>query len=146
MNLINWAWAIIPLGMTRILQVALHDRVLRGPRRWLLRKLNPQGLPMGHEDRPYWSFMLECPWCLSMWLAIGCVAALLCDATRDAALAVLLVTAISLMAVVIDRLVDKFTPDQPPPAPAPAPPSPPVPPHVAAAFDQLTGDETDGTS
>lgn len=145
MNLTAWAWAIIPLGMTRILQVALHDRVVRGPRRWLLKRLNPQGLPMDHEDRPYWSYMLECPWCLSMWLAIGCVAGLLWDATRAATLAVLLVFAISLLAVVIDRLVDRFTPDQPPPAP-PAFPSPLAPAHVQAAFDQLTGDETDGTT
>lgn len=146
MNLTSWAWAIVPLGATRLLQILLHDRVLRGPRSWLSRKLNPEGHPLGHPNRPYWSWLLECQWCLSTWVGLLLVAGLLWDLTRAAVLAVLLALALSLLQVVFDRLVDKFTPDTPPPAPPAPPPPPPVPPHVAAAFDQLTGDETDGTS
>lgn len=146
MDLTSWAWAIVPLGATRLLQILLHDRVLQGPRSWLSRKLNPEGLPLGHPERPYWSWLLECPWCLSTWVGLGLVVGLLWDATRAVVLALLLALALSLLQVVFDRLVDKFTPDKPAPAPPAPPPPAPVPPHVQAAFDQLTGDETDGTS
>ena len=127
-----------------VLQV--QSRVLRGPRTWLSKRLNPKGYPLGHPKRPYWSWLLECPWCLSVWAGLPLVGGLLWDATRAWVLALLLVLTLSLLTVVIDRLVDKFTPDPPAPAPPAPPPPAPAPPHVQAAFDQLTGDETDGTS
>lgn len=149
MNLSTWAWLIVPLGVCRAVQIALHDRILAAPRSWLLRKLNPRGLPMNDPARPYLSYLLECPWCLSVWIGLAAVGLLLWDATRAATLAVLAGLALSLLAVVLDRAVDRWFPDEPhttatisrgevevegPPA------------HVAEAFDQLTGDDRTGPS
>lgn len=144
MNLTGWAWLIVPLGVCRALQLALGDRIFEKPRAWLLRKLNPQGLPMGDPKRSYLSYLIECPWCLSMWIGLAAVGLLLWDATRAATLALLAALALSLLAVVLDRAVDRWFPDQPHPAPPPPPEQAPA--HVATAFDKLAGDEHDGTS
>lgn len=153
MNLTTWAWLILPLGVCRATQIALHDRIFEKPRSWLLSKLNPNGLPMTDPERPYLSYLLECPWCLSVWIGFAAVALVLWDATRAGALAVLAALALSLAAVVLDRMVDRWFPDQPhssgvtiegdlhvhsPPEQAP--------PAVAAAFEELTGDSSTGAT
>lgn len=142
MNLTSWAWVLLPLGVCRAVQIALWDRITERPRRALLARLNPEGRPMSDPDRPYLSYLLECPWCLSVWIAAAFVVLVLFGPTRAAALAVLLVLTLSLLAVGIDRAFDRLLPDEPPtasPPPAPAPP-----PHVGAAFQDLTGDRPDG--
>lgn len=117
MNLTPWAWLIVPLGLCRLLQIVLWDRVLRRPRGWLLRKLNPEGLSMHDPDRPYLSYALECVWCMSVWVGSWLVPLLLWDLTRAATLAVLLVLALSLVIVIFDRTVDSVWPDPPSPGP-----------------------------
>lgn len=150
MNLTPWAWLIVPLGATRLLQLVLHDRLLKGPRDWLLARLNPEDRDMNDPERGYLSYLVECPWCLSVWLGALIVGALLWDASRAAALGVLLVLALSELAVFLDRVVDRLTPDQPvpprPPSTAPNVEQPP--PHVQAALAAAarTGDDTAGPS
>lgn len=149
MNLTRWAWLIVPLGICRALQIALWDRIFERPRSWLLGKLNPQGRPMNDPQRPYLSYLIECPWCLSVWIGGLAVALLLWDATRAGTLAVLAALALSLAAVVLDRAVDRWFPDQPHTTATlrgqglevEGPPG-----HVAEAFQQLSGDEHDGPS
>lgn len=150
MDLTPWAWLIIPLGVTRAMQIALWDRLTSRPRAWLLRRLNPENRGMGDPARPYLSYLLECPWCISVWIGAVAVAGLALEATRDATLFVLAALALSLAAVVIDRMIDRWLPD------APAPKAPAVtiegdvnvgtatyeepPAEVAAALAELTGD------
>lgn len=119
MDLTTWAWLIVPLGVTRAVQIVLWDRITKGPRAWLLERLNPEGYGMGDPRRGYLSYLLECPWCMSIWVGALVTAGLLWDLTRAATLAVLLVLALSLAAVIIDRMVDRWLPDEAPPA-APA--------------------------
>lgn len=137
MNLTPWAWLILPLGVCRALQIALWDRIFAAPRSWLLRKLNPQGLALNDPARPYLSYLLECPWCLSVWIGAAAVALVLWDAARQITLAVLAALALSLVVVAVDRTFDRWLPDRPVPAP---------PAHVGRAFDQLAGDERDGST
>lgn len=156
MDLTKWAWLIVPLGVTRAMQIALWDRITQRPRAWLLRRLNPEDRGMGDPRRPYLSYLLECPWCISVWIGLAAVLAVIVPATRTAALVVLAALALSLAAVVIDRMIDRWLPDQP------HPPAPPVvvgdvnvnvapeqagtyeeaPAVVAAALADLTGDES----
>lgn len=146
MNLTTWAWVLLPLGVCRAVQILLWDRITEAPRRRLQARLNPEGRSMRDPERPYLSYLLECPWCLSVWVAALFVALTLFDPTRQGALAVLLVLALSLLAVGIDRAFDRFLPDEPlQPDPPPAPPAQP-PAHVADAFSNLTGDRPDGSS
>lgn len=146
MNLTTWAWVLLPLGVCRAVQIALWDRITEAPRRWLLARLNPEGRSMRDPERPYLSYLLECPWCLSVWVAAVAVGLTLYGPTRQATLAVLLVLSLSLLAVGLDRAFDRFLPDDPP-APEPAPPAPAGPPaHVADAFHDLTGDRPTGSS
>jgi hypothetical protein len=133
-ELTSWAWLILPLGVCRATQIALWDRVLRRPRSWLLRKLNPRGVPMSDPTRPYLSYLLECPWCLSVWVAAAAVAATLYEPTRQATLGVLLALALSLVAVALDRTFDRLLPDQPL--------SDDTPSYVSSAFAELSDDET----
>lgn len=149
MDLTPWAWLILPLGATRLLQIVLWDRVLRRPRSWLMGKLNPRGLPMHDPARPYFSYLLECPWCMSVWLGGGLVALVAWDASRQITLAVLLALTLSLAAVLLDRAIDASPlRDQPPEEPAPTmqgvmPPPEAPPAAVVDALHQLTGDDAD---
>lgn len=155
MNLTRWAWLILPLGVCRATQIVLWDRITQGPRRWLLRHLNPEGYGMRDERRGYLAYLLECPWCMSIWLAALAVVLTWWGSTRQATLLVLLVLALSLIAVGIDHAYDRWLPDEPPQAETGigafmeqnagkpyqwgglAPPE-----HVADAFNHLTGDDT----
>jgi hypothetical protein len=149
-DLTSWAWLIVPLGVTRAMQIALWDRITQRPRAWLLRKLNPDGLGMGDPNRPYLSYLLECPWCISVWIGLAAVLAVIVPATRTAALVILAALALSLVAVLLDRMIDRFLPDNPP-----APASPPTvqggvvavwpeeaPQAVVDALADLTGDDS----
>lgn len=143
MNLTAWAWLILPLGLCRATQMGLHDRIFEKPRGWLLSKLNPEGRSMNDPQRSYLSYLLECPWCLSVWISALFVALVCWETTRFAALAVLLILALSLAAVVLDRAVDRWFPDEPHTRASieqgglsvEGPPG-----HVAEAFDRLSGD------
>lgn len=123
------------------MQIVLWDRVFKGPREWLLGKLNPKGLPLNHPDRSYLSYLLECPWCMSVWIGAAIALGLANEATDTPTLWVLAVLAISLAAVVIDRLIDVYASDEAAAArqaatdggTAPAP----IPAAVATAFDDL---------
>lgn len=119
MNLTSWAWIIVPLGLTRAMQIALWDRITQRPREWLLARLNPEGYGMKDPRRSYASYALECAWCSSVWIAAAATGLLLWDATRAVTLAVLLLLALSLAMVTIDRMIDRTLPDE---APEPQPP------------------------
>lgn len=132
MELTSWAWLILPLGVCRAVQLVLWDRVFQRPRSWLLRRLNPQGYTMTDPRRRYLSYLIECPWCVSVWLGGAAVALVEWDTTREPTLAVLAALALSLAAVAIDRTFDRVWPDDPPPPPEQADAA------VAAAFDALS--------
>lgn len=170
MNLTTWAWLIVPLGVTRAMQIVLWDRITQRPRDWLLEKLNPAGYGMKDPRRPYLSYLLECPWCVSVWLGLVVVGLVLWDATRAVALAVLAALALSLLAVLIDRAIDRTLPDELPNpvvtarpgelpvelreqdgggwSAEPVPWAGDVPDAVRAAFDDVgrTGDDATGAS
>lgn len=142
MDLAPWAWLIVPLGVCRAMQIVLWDRITQRPREWLLDRL---------PDGGYLAYLLRCPWCVSVWLGLAAVALLSWGSSRAGALLVLAGLALSLAAVVLDRLIDRYAPDEPLPAspPAPAPPGTvygrvdDAPPYaVASALDHLTGDDT----
>jgi hypothetical protein len=111
-NLTPLAWLLVPLGVCRAMQILLFDRVTEPPRRWLLERLNPNGYEVDDPRRPYFSVILSCPWCLSVYVAAAAIGFCLWDTTRSAALAVLAVLSVSLLAVGIDRMFDKWLPDQ----------------------------------
>lgn len=115
MEIVDWAWLIVPLGVCRLMQVVLNDRILEGAREWISRHSTPGA---GHQ-LGYAAYFVICPWCVSMWVGVATVLGLAFAA--EVAVWVHLVFALSLAAVVIDRLVDRFTPD-----PMDAPGSPPV--------------------
>jgi len=106
MALIVWGLVVVPLGVTRAMQITLWDRITERPRQWLLRRLNPNDLPMDDPDRPYLSYLLECPWCSSVWIGLIVSAGLYVGSTRIITLLVLTALSASLAAVVIDRLID----------------------------------------
>jgi hypothetical protein len=152
-DLTKWAWLILPLGVCRATQMVLVDRIFARPRAALLRWLNPNGYDLRDSRRGYLSYLLECPWCVSVWLGGAAVALVAWEETRPWALFVLAALALSLAAVFMDRLVDKWTPDEPPASTGDlivnntfgAPPDIP-PAHVAEAFQSLTGDEHTGST
>lgn len=154
MDLTKWTWIIVALGAPRAMQIVLWDRITRAPRHWLQAKLNPQNLPMNDPNRGYLSYLLECPWCMSIWIGAAIVGGLLWDLTRAATLAVLAICAISLVAVLVDRIIDRALPDEAP-EPQPqvlqvaveheheeAPYEDEPPPAVARALANLTGADT----
>lgn len=147
MNLTAWAWLLLPLGVCRAVQIALVDRIFEKPRAWLLTKLNPKGLPMAHPDRGYLSYLLECPWCISIWVAALAVGLVAWDATRAGTMIVLAVLTLSLLAVVLDRIIDRAVPDQPHATEGTGPVMVEEPPAgVTEAFAHLSGDDQHGSS
>lgn len=159
MNLTGWAWLLLPLGVCRAVQIVLWDRITQGPRGWLLRKLNPHGYAMRDPRRSYLAYLLECPWCMSIWVAAVAVGFSAWPTTRRATLLVLLVLALSLVAVGIDHAYDRWLPDDEPASPVdggapqwaahagePYPWGGNPPGHVTDAFQELTGDDTAGRS
>lgn len=113
MNLTPWAFVILPLGVCRATQIMLFDRVTATPRNWLLRQLNPHGYPVDDPRRPYLSVLWECPWCASVWLGAVATGFVAWDGSRAATLLVLAALALSLVAVAIDRMFDRWLPDMP---------------------------------
>lgn len=146
MDLTKWAWLIVPLGVTRAMQITLWDRITAAPRAWLGDRLNPDG---------YLGYLIRCPWCISVWIGALTVALTVWGTTREWTLRVLAALALSLVAVVLDRVIDRVAPDDPAPTVDPGPvladatalpvgwvdDSEPVPPAVAAALDEMTGDD-----
>lgn len=130
-------------GVCRATQIALHDRILQAPRAKLLRRANPRGLPPGHPELGYLGYLLQCPWCLSIWLGLAAAVGLSWNlpwlSVPWLTARVLLALAWSLLAVVIDRLIDKHASDEEAAArQAPADDEPP-----AAVLAAMTGDELD---
>mgnify|MGYP006921301587 CR=1 FL=1 len=142
------AVVVLVAAACRATQILLHDRILQAPRAWLTRKVNPRGLKPGHPELGYLGYLIQCPWCLSIWIGLALVVGLswnlpwLSVPWLVGRLAVAL--ALSLAAVVADRLIDKHasdedaaaravvvyaTEDEPPPV-------------VAAALAAATGDES----
>lgn len=113
MNLEPWAIAIVPLGVVRLLQLALVDRIFERPRRWLLARTNPEGFAMHDDRRSYLSYLIECQWCMSTWLGAVVLAGLSFEVSRPVALWILAAGALSLLAVIGDRAVDRWFPDAP---------------------------------
>lgn len=106
MRLIAWTWLILPLGVSRATQIVLNDKILEKARDFIDR-----------HGTSYMKYSIGCPWCTSMQLSLVAVALLAWDFTRQVTLWILVALAASLLAVVLDRLVDRFTPDPPPPPP-----------------------------
>ena len=106
---------ILALGTTRAMQIALWDRITERPRTWLQSKLNPEGLGMHDPGRGYISYALECVWCSSVWIGLGTALLAWWETTRTAIVIIMLGLALSLLAVVIDRMVDRWLPDEAPP-------------------------------
>lgn len=104
MRLIAWTWLILPLGVSRATQIVIHDKILEKPRNFVER-----------HGTSYMKYSIGCPWCTSMQLALIAVAFIAWDFSRTFALWVLVALSVSFVAVVLDRLVDKYTPDPPPP-------------------------------
>ena len=154
---------ILALGLCRATQVVLHDRIFDRPRRWL--KGEPKlkheefyktamaryagGLAAGrsvaepikppHRRKPLGelvAYLVGCPWCVSLELGLLIVVLMSNRATYSVTIVVLVACALSLLAVLVDRMFDKWFPDDPPnvqPAIRPAPMVPP--PAVAQALD-----------
>lgn len=106
---------ILALGTTRAVQIALWDRITEAPRGWLQGKLNPEGLGMHDPGRGYLSYALECVWCSSVWIGLATAALFAWETTRVGLLIIEGALALSLLAVVIDRMVDRWLPDEAPP-------------------------------
>jgi hypothetical protein len=104
--LVLWALVVVPLGTTRAMQIFLWDRITKKPREWALRRFNPEGYDMGDPRRGYLSYLLECPWCSSVWIGLAVAAGLYIGSTRIVTLLVLTGLSASLAAVVLDRMID----------------------------------------
>lgn len=146
--LLVWALVVVPLGVTRAMQIFLWDRITERPRQFLLNRWNPEGFEMGDKRRSYRSYVLECPWCSSVWIGLLVAVGLRFGFTRIFTLLVLSALAASLVAVLLDRWIDasrisdeaiahreslaRAKQAQAEAFPAP----PPVPPGVDVAFDQ----------
>lgn len=129
---------VAALGVCRATQIALHDRILQAPREWLTRRVNPRRLKPGHPDLGYIGYLIQCPWCLSIWISLAAVAGLSWNPWLT--IRVLAALGLSLLAVVLDRLIDLYASDEAAAArEAEAGFEEAVPPAVAAA---LTGDES----
>lgn len=98
------------LGVTRATQIALHDRILQAPREWLTRRVNPRRLKPGHPDLGYVGYLIQCPWCLSVWIGAAAVAGL--SWNPGVTIRVLAALGLSLLAVVVDRLIDLYAGDE----------------------------------
>lgn len=107
---------VAALGLCRATQIALHDRILQAPREWLTRRVNPRRLKPGHPDLGYVGYLIQCPWCLSIWIALAAVAGLSWNlpwlSVPWLTVRVLAALGLSLLAVVLDRLVDLYASDE----------------------------------
>jgi hypothetical protein len=55
------------LAVFRLVRLVVADRILDRPRSWVTRR--------SLKRRGVWAYFLTCPWCVSIWLAAGVVAA-----------------------------------------------------------------------
>ena len=64
------AIAVIVLGSARLTRVIWYDKF--PPAAWLRAKWDDLTERPGTK-RMQWNLLLHCPWCLSFWVALGCV-------------------------------------------------------------------------
>lgn len=57
---------VAALATARLTRLVTRDRITHAPRRWILRRLDPQGLT---------AYLLVCDWCASMYTGLGVAAA-----------------------------------------------------------------------
>lgn len=100
------------VGGCRATQIVLHDRILRRPREAVLRRVNPHGYGPGDERLGYIGYLLQCPWCVSVWIGGAIAAGLAWDESRSAVVWILVALTISLLAVSIDRAIDTWLSDE----------------------------------
>lgn len=116
---------VLALAACRGTQLILHDRIFE-PFRQLVKRLGE-----------YPAYLVGCPWCVSVWVGIGLVLGITWDSSSTIVTWLAVALALSLLAVAIDRLFDRFLPDELPAHPTPAsaaPPHQPMPPAAAAAL------------
>lgn len=94
---VAWLVVTLPLGVCRATQLAMYDKVFEKPRN-LFRRLGE-----------YPRFSIACPWCTSTQLALIVVTLLAWDFTRNVTAWILMGLAMSLVAVLVDRLIDRST-------------------------------------
>lgn len=124
---------VLALAACRGTQLILHDRILE-PFRKLMKRLGE-----------YPAYLVGCPWCVSVWVGLGLVAGLAWDFTEPFVMWIAVALALSLLAVFIDRLFDRFLPDELPAGAQPNPlgVEPPLPPHVAEQLDRAARPATE---
>lgn len=103
-----WALIVIPIGVTRGMQILIWDRLFLSPRVWLAKKLNPNDHHMSHPDRSYLSYLMECPYCMSMWVGTFASLGVYFEPTRIVTLLILTALSSSFVAVLLDRAQDKM--------------------------------------
>jgi len=64
----GWWWIVYALAVARATGLVSTDELTKPWRDWLFRRLNPD--KRWHERLAY---LVECPWCTSMWLSAGLV-------------------------------------------------------------------------
>ena len=96
MRLPNWLLLItMPLGVARATWLVMNDRILKAPRHWIEHK---GGYP---------AYFIKCPWCVSMWVAAIAVVLMSWDITDDVTEHLLVIGALSVFAVLFERIVDR---------------------------------------
>jgi hypothetical protein len=62
--------AVDALATARLTRLAVEDELTRGPREWVLDRVDPD------QTRPSkLGYLLQCHWCSSVWIGMGVVAA-----------------------------------------------------------------------
>lgn len=121
--------AVLALAACRGTQLVLHDRILE-PFRKVMKRLGE-----------YPAYLVGCPWCISVWVGLLIMAGLRWATTVTWFLVGAL--ALSLLAVAIDRLFDRFLPDELPAGaqehPLATDVPPPMPRAAAAALSRAQG-------
>lgn len=120
MTLPSWLLLItMPLGVARATWLVMNDRLLETPRHWF-------------EHRGgYLAYFIQCPWCVSMWVAGISCALTAWDFTRPLMSWLFVLGALSIFAVLFERTIDR-TPMLMDDAPFPS-----LPTHEAEVLSQL---------
>jgi hypothetical protein len=90
-----FALIVAPLGVARAVWLVMSDRITAPWRNWMERKGG------------YAAYFVQCPWCVSMWVAGITVALLAWDVTAPVVEWLLFVGALSIFAVLSERVIDR---------------------------------------